>query len=428
MTVESAWNRTVLRSNNERLLLGRLRADGATSRAELARITGLSKPTVSTALGRLEHAGLVREVGKVASAGRGRSPVLYEADPTAGYALGIDIGRSWLRAAVADLDGTILVRDDERNQAEDADALVAAVGALARRVAAEAGVEWTKVLYTVVGSPGVTDSDTHEVRYAVNLPGWGRRGATDLLQRELGTGLAVENDANLAALGEYWAGAGKGCELFVYLLVGTGVGSGIVSGGKLFIGAHGAAGEIGYLPWGAADASEDGAGTGAGAGTGTGAGSGAASETGTAAAGAGGANGAAPRRGMLEDAAAADSVLALARARGLTSAESAKDVFDAARAGDPKALEVVGLEAERLAHGVAAVAAVLDPARVVLGGGIGDNADLLLDPLRTALARITPLSPELVPSQLGGEAVLRGAIATAVSAAREAVFEAWNGG
>ena len=74
MAEESAWNRTVLRVNNERLLLGRLRADGATSRAELARITGLSKPTVSTALGRLERAGLVREVGKVANAGRGRSP------------------------------------------------------------------------------------------------------------------------------------------------------------------------------------------------------------------------------------------------------------------------------------------------------------------------------------------------------------------
>jgi predicted NBD/HSP70 family sugar kinase len=408
VTVESAWNRTVLRTNNERLLLGRLRADGATSRAELARITGLSKPTVSTALGRLEHAGLVREVGKLASAGRGRSPVLYEADPTAGYALGIDIGRSWIRAAVADLDGAVLGRDDERNQAQDADALVAAVGALARRVTAEAGVEWPKVLHTVVGSPGVTDSATHEVRYAVNLPGWGRRGATDLLQRELGTGLAVENDANLAALGEYWAGAGKGCELFVYLLVGTGVGSGIVAGGKLFLGAHGAAGEIGYLPWGAADEPEN------------------ESESGDKHSGA--RSSAAPRRGMLEDAAAGDAVLALAHARGLTGADSAKAVFDAARAGDPKALEVVHLEAERLAHGVAAVAAVLDPARVVLGGGIGDNADLLLDPLRAALGRLTPLRPELVPSQLGGDAVLRGAIATAVTAAREAVFEAWNGG
>ena len=122
---------------------------------------------------------------------------------------------------------------------------------------------------------------------------------------------------------------------------------------------------------------------------------------------------------MLEDAAAGDAVLALAHERGLTSVGSAKEVFDAARAGDKEALAVVGLEAERLAHAVAAVAAVIDPALVVLGGGIGDNADLLLDPLRAALHRITPLRPELVPSQLGGDAVLRGAIATAVTAARE---------
>jgi predicted NBD/HSP70 family sugar kinase len=389
---ESAWNRTVLRVNNERLLLGRLRADGATSRAELARITGLSKPTVSTALGRLERAGLVREVGKVANAGRGRSPVLYEADPTAGYAMGIDIGRSWIRAAVADLDGVVLGRGDERNRADDADALVAIAGALARRVAAKAGLEWSSVLHTVVGSPGVTDSATHAVRYAENLPGWGRRGATDLLQRELGTGLEVVNDANLAALGEYSVGAGQGCELFVYLLVGTGIGAGIVAGGKLFLGAHGAAGEVGYLPWGT-----DG-------------------------------NGAAdaPTRGMLEDAAAGDAVLALAHSSGLTQVGSAKEVFDAARAGDAQALRVVGLEAERLAHAVAAVAAVIDPGLVVLGGGIGDNADLLLEPLRAALRRITPLRPELVPSQLGGDAVLRGAIATAVTAARERAFEVWN--
>ncbi len=394
MTEDSAWNRTVLRVNNERLLLGRLRADGATSRAELARITGLSKPTVSTALGRLERAGLVREVGKVANAGRGRSPVLYEADPTAGYAMGIDIGRSWVRAAVADLNGVVLGRGDERNQADDADALVAIAGTLARRVAAQAGLEWSSVLHTVVGSPGVTDSATHAVRYAENLPGWGRRGATDLLQRELGTGLEVVNDANLAALGEYSVGAGQGCELFVYLLIGTGIGAGIVAGGKLFLGAHGAAGEVGYLPWGV-----DGSG---------------ASD--------------APTRGMLEDAAAGDAVLALAHGNGLTEAGSAKDVFDAARAGDARALAVVGLEAERLAHAVAAVAAVIDPALVVLGGGIGDNADLLLEPLRVALQRITPLRPELVPSQLGGDAVLRGAIATAVTAARERAFEVWNAG
>jgi predicted NBD/HSP70 family sugar kinase len=418
---ESAWNRTVLRVNNERLLLGRLRADGATSRAELARITGLSKPTVSTALGRLERAGLVREVGKVANVGRGRSPVLYEADPTAGYAMGIDIGRSWIRAAVADLDGVVLGRGDERNAANDADSLVATAGALARRVAAQAGLEWTSVLHTVVGSPGVTDSATHEVRYAENLPGWGRRGATDLLQRELGTGLDVVNDANLAALGEYSVGAGQGCELFVYLLVGTGIGAGIVAGGKLFLGAHGAAGEVGYLPWGTNGGTDPNAATDTDVDTDTDIDTDAAAAEDRAAADA-------PTRGMLEDAAAGDAVLALAHERGLTSVGSAKEVFDAARAGDKEALAVVGLEAERLAHAVAAVAAVIDPALVVLGGGIGDNADLLLDPLRAALHRITPLRPELVPSQLGGDAVLRGAIATAVTAARERAFEVWNAG
>jgi predicted NBD/HSP70 family sugar kinase len=394
--VEAAWNRSVLRTNNERLLLDRLRADGATSRAELARITGLSKPTVSTALGRLESGGLVREIGKQAVAGRGRSPVLYEADPRAGYALGVDVGRSWIRVAVADLDGVVHARHDERNNADDAEGIVATVVALARRVAAEAGIAMSDVRHTVVGSPGVVDSATHEVRYAVNLPGWGRQGVSDRMQKELGTRLDLLNDANLAALGEYSAGAGRGRSLFVYLLVGTGVGGGIVVDGRLFPGAHGAAGELGYIPWGSGGTdNED--------------------------------TDAATSRGLLEDAAAGDAIVAMARALGMTDAASAKDVFDAARVGDAIALEVVRKEAERLAHGVAAVAAVIDPELVVLGGGVGDSADLLLPPMRAALARITPLQLEIAASELGDKAVLQGAVATAVDVARELVFEAWQG-
>ncbi len=385
--MESAWNRSVLRTNNERLLLDRLRADGATSRAELARITGLSKPTVSTALGRLEIGGLVREIGKQAVAGRGRSPVLYEADPRAGYALGVDVGRSWIRVAVADLDGVVHARHDERNTADDADGIVAMVVALCRRMAAESGIRMADVLHTVVASPGVIDSVTHEVRTAVA----GSAGA-DRLQKELGTGLDLLNDANLAALGEYSAGAGRGRSLFVYILVGTGIGAGIVVDGKLFPGAHGAAGEVAYLPWG------NGESTGA----------------------------AAPSRGLLEDAAAGDAVVGMARALGMTDASTAKEIFDAARAGDATAMKVVHKEAERLAHGVAAVAAVLDPELIVLGGGIGDSADLLLDPLRAALLRITPLQLEVAASELGDKAVLQGAVATAVDIVRERVFEAWQ--
>ncbi|NUR29528.1 MAG: ROK family protein [Catenulispora sp.] len=389
--MESAWNRSVLRTNNERLLLDRLRADGATSRAELARLTGLSKPTVSTALGRLEHGGLVREIGKQAMAGRGRSPVLYEADPTAGYAFGVDVGRSWIRVGLADLDGTVVGRADEPNTAADADGIVDAIVAQARRACDEADVAWSRVLHTVVGSPGVIDATTNELRYAVNLPGWGRREVTDRLATSLHTGLELLNDANLAALGEYAAGAGQGRHLFVYLLVGTGLGAGIVLDGRLFPGARGAAGEIGYLPYGPQNEHR------------------------------------ARTRGLLEDAVAADSVVAAARELGLPDTDSAKQVFLAARAGSETALEVVRREAERLAHAVAAISAVIDPELVVLGGGIGDSADLLLDPLREALHRMTPLVPELAASELGANAVLQGALASGVGTVRRLVFEAWQG-
>ena len=389
--MESAWNRSVLRTNNERLLLDRLRADGATSRAELARLTGLSKPTVSTALGRLEHGGLVREIGKQAVAGRGRSPVLYEADPTAGYAFGVDVGRSWIRVGLADLDGTVVGRADEPNTAADADGIVDAILAQARRACTAAGVEWRQVLHTVVGSPGVVDAATNELRYAVNLPGWGRREVTDRLAADLGTGLELLNDANLAALGEYAAGAGRGRGLFVYLLIGTGLGAGIVVDGRLFSGARGAAGEIGYLPYGTQNQDR------------------------------------ARTRGLLEDAVAADSVVATARELGLVDTDSAKQVFLAARAGSETALEVVRREAGRLAHAVASIAAVIDPELVILGGGIGDSADLLLGPLRQALDRMTPLVPELAASELGANAVLEGALASGVGTARRLVFEAWQG-
>ncbi len=120
---------------------------------------------------------------------------------------------------------------------------------------------------------------------------------------------------------------------------------------------------------------------------------------------------------------AADAIVRTARELGLRDAPTAKDVFDAARAGDPQAQEAVAREGERLALVVAAVTAVLDPDLVVLGGGVGHSADLLLDPVRDALARMTPLRPEVAPSTLGDDAVLLGAIASALRAAQAAVFE-----
>lgn len=288
-----------------------------------------------------------------------------------------------------------------RNEAAGAggpEPIVATAARLAREAASESGLSWSDVVHTVVGTPGVFDAASNEVRYAGSLPGWGRSGVVDSLRRELGKSLSVHNDANLAALGEYAFGAGQGAALLVYLMVGTGIGAGIVVDGKLFPGAHGAAGEVGYLPYPEADPRRRARFS---------------------------ADSQEPyyQRGVLDEAAGGAAVTALAEAAGMTAPSGPEEVFDAARAGNAAALEAVRGEAARLAHVVASIAATIDPTLVILGGGVGDNADLLLEPVYAALAGLTPLRPPIAAPALGADAVLSGAIATALGTARELVFE-----
>jgi predicted NBD/HSP70 family sugar kinase len=308
--------------------------------------------------------------------------VLYAPDPAAGYALGIDIGRSWLRVAVADLDGGVVARADVRNRARSSGAMADLVVSTARQVVANSGVGAHEVAHAVVGTPGVYDEERRRVRYAMHLPGWGRAGLFDRMREELGIPLEVHNDANLAALGEYTYGVAAGSRLFTYILIGTGLGMGVVSEGRLFTGARGGAGEIGFLPWPGRQKPE-----------------------------------------TLEEAVSGEAVVEAARQFGMTGQLTAKAVFDAAREGDPAAVRAVRLEGERIAYTVAAAAAVLDPDLVVLGGGVGHSIDLLLRPVRETLRTLTPLRPKIVPSRLGEDAVLLGAVATALGTARDVVFE-----
>jgi predicted NBD/HSP70 family sugar kinase len=381
----------LLRAHNERTLLEHLRAAGPSSRPALARIAGLSKPTVSQALANLEAAGLVRPVGP-ASPSMGRTAMLYEVDPTAGYVVGIDIGRSWIRVAAADLSGAIVARRDERNRARGAEALVASVGAIAHEVVETAGLTWRKVAHTVVGGPGVFDPDSDRLRHAPNLPGWSRPGVMSRLREALPPTVALDNDANLAAVGERTYGSGRDARTFVYVSVGTGIGMGVIIDGELYRGAHGAAGEVGYLPLGGDD-------------------------------GASARGRDAKRRGILEEAASADAVVRTAKRLGMSGATSAKRVFAAARAGDERALAAVEAEGDRLALVVGTVAAIVDPEFVLLGGGIGANVDLLRPPLERRLAELTPLAPPVAEGELGQDAIVLGAVASALDRARDLVFE-----
>jgi len=207
------------------------------------------------------------------------------------------------------------------------------------------------------------------------------------VQEELGTKVAIENDVNLAALGEQWLGLGKGVSNFVYLHVGTGVGAGLVLNGELYRGQTGAAGEVGYLPI-VGDPRDR----------------------------------TLRRHGALDTEAGAAGVVASARTLGMPPPLSARNVFAAARRGDAVARRVVALEAERIALAVAAIVPVLDPELVILGGGIGRNGDLLLEPVTEALGEISPFRVRIETSPLGDEAVALGAVWMALQAAQELLF------
>src|SRR3954467_6730332 len=241
----------LLRTLNQGALMQRLRDEGQLSRAQLARDTGLSKPTVSQALAELEAAGLVRAVGPAAP-GRGRTAMLYEPAPTAGSVVGIDIGRAWIRIAVADLAGAIIARSDTPNRARTAAAVVRTVARDARAAVKHAGIGWKRVVHTVVGSPGVFDPATGRLWHAPNLPDWSKPGLADELGNALTPSLAIDNHATLAGVGERDFGVGRDARNFVYVELGTGLGAGIVIDGELYRGARGGAGEVGYIPWPAA--------------------------------------------------------------------------------------------------------------------------------------------------------------------------------
>ena len=229
--------------------------------------------------------------------------------------------------------------------------------------------------------------------FASNLPEWGRDGLVTELQAAFGLSLTVENDANLATLGERSFGWGSSVNTFVYITIGTGVGMGIVINGALYRGARGAAGEVGFLPFGADEVCEQ---------------SGTISES---------------YLGMFEEATAAEAIVRQAQKLGMPASLSPRQIFDAAQQGDRKALAVVEQEGYHLALAIAAITAVLDPELIVLGGGIGQRGELLLPPLERKLQQITPLRPRIVASKLGDESILLGSIAIALEVAHDLVFQ-----
>jgi predicted NBD/HSP70 family sugar kinase/DNA-binding CsgD family transcriptional regulator len=374
----------LLKHLNERTVLEAIRSGAPISRAEISRRAGISKPTVSLALQSLLEAGLVREATSEPDGPR-YGAVFFEPVPEAALVLGLDVGGRFLRGAICDLRGDVRARLDVEIDGADAGRVLDQIAELRVRLVNATGLDDELVNGAVVGVPGVVDAERRQIALATSVAGLeGDTFGADL-ERRLGLSVLLENDVNLAALGEHWQGVARGVDDFLFLSIGTGMGAGLVLRGELHRGHNGAAGEVDFALVGLAQDVDPCAG----------------------AVSAFAARLAADRDGTTT----------------LAPPYDARDIFAAARAGDGFAREVVDEVARRIALHIVPVAAVTDVSLVVLGGGLGANGDLLLEAVRGRLEGWIPYPPRVEVSALGEAAVLTGALAFGLRRALDDVVE-----
>lgn len=381
----------LLREINDRAALELLLASGPLTRGQIGELTGLSKVTASQTLARLEGRGLVEVAGEQAG-GRGPNAALYGIISSSAYVAGLDVGPEFVTTAIADIHGEIIAEVQVAPKGHDDP--VALVHSAVVKACRSAKVALSKLRSVVIGTPGVVDPRTGDVRFSFDLPGW-HEGIHEALARDLRRDVRIENDVNLVAIAERTLGAAREVDDFVLLWVGRGIGLGVVLGGRLHRGRSGSAGEIGYLPVPGVPLAED--------------------------------VRAVPGRlpslaGGLQSLVSAEAVAELAATYGFEGESAAECVAAAVAAGERGELLINDI-AGRLALGVASVCVVLDPGLVVLAGEVSRaGGDELTSRIEEAVARSCPVRPQVVASEVEGNPVLRGAVIAALEQAREEIF------
>jgi len=373
-----------MHSANRAAILEIIRQKNPIARSEIGRQLGLSLPTVMRIVDELLQEGLVQYTGQTEwSSGRRRELLEYNKDGR--VVIGIDLGWTDIYGAVANIGGEIIheIRLDRANQTGEAcfELLIRLIGqllALPRR-------EDQQLIGIAVGVPGVTHVKEGVVEWSPSLQ-WRDYPLKQKLEQLFPYPVYVDNDVNLAALGENWFGCGVGVSKMVWMTIGTGLGAGIIIDGALYRGFGDAAGEIGYMigERNALGQTYD-------------------------------------QFGAMEQKVTGPSIVARARAvlAGSLPAErlealTAQDVFAAARRGEDWAVDIVRLTVDYLAMAIINVSAILDPELIVLGGGVMNSADLLLGPVRQRTAGALMHLPRLEISSLGSRATVMGGIAITV--------------
>ncbi|MFB9967009.1 ROK family transcriptional regulator [Sinosporangium siamense] len=381
----------LLREINDRSALDLLLASGPLTRGQIGEMTGLSKVTASQTLARLEERGLVEVVGEQGG-GRGPNAALYAIVSSSAYVAGLDVGPELVTTAIADINGEVVAElTVSPGNHEDP---VAVVHSAVVKACRSAKVALSRLRGVVIGTPGVVDPRSGDVRFSFDLPGW-HEGIHEALARDLRREVRIENDVNLAAVAERAAGVAQDADDFVLVWVGRGLGLAVMLGGRLHRGRSGSAGEIGYLPVPGVPLAED-----------------IRSLPGRLPSLAGG----------LQSLVSVEAVTELAETYGFTGSSKAECVAAAVDAG-PEGEPLLDEVAARLALGVASVCVVLDPGLVVLGGEVSRaGGSALATRVEEAVARICPIRPQVVTSAVEGNPVLRGAVLAALNHAREEVF------
>ncbi len=377
-----------LRSSNLRAITALLGSQGPQSRADLARGSGLSRTTVSSLVSELLGNGLVVETddrGTPYKGGSGRPPLLVALAVRPGGVAGVDIGHRHVRVAVSDRSATILAEVETQTDADLRGTETLDVAAdLVRRAAEQAGVAVADLLMVGLCVPGPIDRRSARVDQAV-LPGWHELAPADELGRRVELPVVVDNDANLGAMAEHQHGAGRGAADLLYVKLASGVGAGLVLGGRLHRGTVGLAGEVGHVL-----AREGGEVCRCGS------------------------------RGCLETEVSTRRLLELLRPvyadldlRGLLALDA--DGETAVR----RVLTDAGQTVGRVLGGVCTT---LNPAKIVVGGSLGASPTLVAA-IRDGVDRYAhpeaAASCEVVSGKFGGRAELMGSLALAISRAAE---------
>ncbi|MEV6772300.1 ROK family transcriptional regulator [Nocardia sp. NPDC051030] len=379
---------SLLRAMNDRAALELLLSKGPLSRTQIGALTGLSKPTASQLLARLEEGGLVVPVGTSAG-GPGPNAQLYQVNPAAGAAAGLDVTGTGVRIAIADITGTILAEHEVSSRGWQAAQTIDKVSEALAATTDLAGLTPNALGRAVIGIGGALDPATGRLRYATHLPGWHSPTLVSDLEAAVGVPVSIENDVNLAAVAEQIHGVAQDCEDFALLWVGEGIGAAIVIGGRLHRGFTGGAGEVGYMPVPGAPIVH---------------------------------NVRRKNSGGFQELAGAPAVRALARENGLTAPSAAAAVAKARKtsgAGDAFLTEL----ADRLALGLAAIVSVVDPQVLILAGEVpragGERLRALVE---ASLAELTFQRPAVRSSAIAGSPILHGALERALAAVRDDVF------